>query len=318
MAFNMENIIKWLENLEEIIPVPTGISPQLNKFEGIKAVIFDIYGTLLVSASDDVEKARTYSPNLRTALGEAGYLILKKQEAEINKAMEFMLGLFVSNIKRHHFRKRKRGVKYSEINIRHIWLEVLNLAIRNHLIAKTIQSKPDNLAIIFDLLSNKIFPMPGMKDVVQQLEKSGKHLGIISNAQFYTPIGLNYLLSGNLGEKDSVQFFDPALLVFSYQLQRAKPDFGLFERLLKSLKTKYGVLPHESVYVGNDMFKDIFPAHRCGMKTVLFAGDKRSIRLREDRDELTGIVPDAIITELYQLPGLFQLPDFEKFYVPIF
>lgn len=301
----MKNIIKWLENLEELKPVPTGIPPQLNKIEGIKAVIFDIYGTLLVSASDDVEKARTYLPNLRVALIEAGYLILKKQENEIHEALEFMLGLFVSNIKRHHFRRRKRGVKFSEVNIRHIWLEVLNMAIRNHLIAKTAESKPDNLAIVFDLLSNKIYPMPHLKLVIQQLENSGMHLGIVSNAQFYTPIVLNYLLSGSLGEKDFVQHFDPSLLVFSYHVQKAKPDFGLFERLLKTLKTKYGILPSEAVYIGNDMFKDIFPARKCGMKTVLFAGDQRSIRLREDHPEVAAITPDAVITSLDQIPALF-------------
>jgi putative hydrolase of the HAD superfamily len=301
----MNNILKWLENLEKIVPEPTGIIPQLNRIEGINAVIFDIYGTLLVSASDDVEKARTYSPNLRLALTEAGYLILKNQDDEINEALEYMLGLLVSNMQRHHYRRRKRGVKFSEINIRRVWIEVINLAVKNHLITKTSDSNPDNLAFIFDLLSNKIFPMPKMKEVIQQLETSGKHLGIVSNAQFYTPIVLNYLLSGNVGRKDNLKNFDPDLIILSYQIQRAKPDFILFEKLLKSLRKKYGIFPAEAVYVGNDMFKDVYPAQHCGMKTVLFAGDRRSIRLREGHPEVAGITPDAVITDLEQLPGLF-------------
>ena len=300
----MNNVLKWLENLEELTPEPSRISPRLNKIEGIKAVIFDIYGTLLVSASNDVEKARTYAPNLKIALSEAGYVILKEQQDEINEAMEFMLRLLIENMKRHHFRIRKRGVKFSEINIRQIWPEVINTAIRNRKIAKTSESKPDNLAIIFDLLSNKIFPMPGMKALILQLESSGRHLGIVSNAQFYSPIVLNFLLTGKLGEGDQIEHFDPDLLIFSYLFQRAKPDFSLFERLLKSLKTNYGILPNESVYVGNDMFKDIYPARHCGMKTVLFAGDQRSIRWREDRSEVAGLAPDAMITGLGQLPGL--------------
>jgi putative hydrolase of the HAD superfamily len=300
----MNNILKWLENLEELKPEPSGISPQLNKIEGIKAVIFDIYGTLLVSASDNVEKARAYLPNLLIALLEAGYLILKKQESEINEAMEFVLRLLVDNMKRHHFRRRKLGVKFSEVNIRQIWLEVINMAVRNRLIAKTSESKPDNLAIIFDLLSNKIYPMPLMKEVILQLENSGKRLGIISNAQFYSPIQLNYFLEGKIGESGGVQHFDQDLLVFSYLHQKAKPDFSLFDRLLTSLKNNCGILPDESVYVGNDMFKDIFPARHCGMKTVLFAGDQRSLRLREDRPEVAGLIPDAIITGLSQLPGI--------------
>jgi putative hydrolase of the HAD superfamily len=42
------------------------------------------------------------------------------------------------------------------------------------------------------------------------------------------------------------------------------------------------------------------------MKTVLFAGDQRSLRLREDRTEVAGLIPDAIITELRQLPGIIS------------
>jgi putative hydrolase of the HAD superfamily len=42
------------------------------------------------------------------------------------------------------------------------------------------------------------------------------------------------------------------------------------------------------------------------MKTVLFAGDKKSLRLRKDLPELNGIKPDYIITELMQLMTLLK------------
>ena len=36
-------------------PVPTGVSPVLRELPAIRAVMFDIYGTLLISASGDID-----------------------------------------------------------------------------------------------------------------------------------------------------------------------------------------------------------------------------------------------------------------------
>ena len=35
-------------------PIPTGVEPVLKELPGIRAVVFDVYGTLLISGSGDV------------------------------------------------------------------------------------------------------------------------------------------------------------------------------------------------------------------------------------------------------------------------
>ena len=49
---------EWLKPIlterSPLYPVPTGIEPRLDQIAGIKAVIFDVYGTLVVSGSGDV------------------------------------------------------------------------------------------------------------------------------------------------------------------------------------------------------------------------------------------------------------------------
>lgn len=55
------------------------------------------------------------------------------------------------------------------------------------------------------------------------------------------------------------------------------------------------------LFIGNDRLKDIYPAHRVGMKTCLFAGDQRSLRLREGDSMVQGIEPDFIVDDLQQL-----------------
>ena len=43
----------------EMQPVETHVEPRLQKISGIKAVVFDIYGTLVISGSGDVGSADT-------------------------------------------------------------------------------------------------------------------------------------------------------------------------------------------------------------------------------------------------------------------
>ena len=64
---------------------------------------------------------------------------------------------------------------------------------------------------------------------------------------------------------------------------------------------KMGVSAHSVLYVGNDMLNDIYPAKKTGFKTALFAGDARSLRLREKNPKCKDLSADIIITDLIQI-----------------
>jgi putative hydrolase of the HAD superfamily len=54
------------------------------------------------------------------------------------------------------------------------------------------------------------------------------------------------------------------------------------------------------------MLKDILPAQKAGFKTILFAGDRRSLRMRQTDEQCQGIVPDRIMTHLKMLPVIIR------------
>jgi len=143
--------------------------------------------------------------------------------------------------------------------------------------------------------------MPGMKEIIDILAGRNIPMGIISNAQFYTPVLLNFFLHQNMNSTGEIIPFDPDLTVFSYKMMRSKPDLMLFNRVKENCLKKYHLNPQEILFLGNDMFRDIYPAHKTGFKTALFAGDKRSLRLQKEKPEVNNLVPDYVITDLYQL-----------------
>jgi putative hydrolase of the HAD superfamily len=102
-------------------------------------------------------------------------------------------------------------------------------------------------------------------------------LGIVSNAQFYTPLALTALL----GEKWR-SWFKPSLCFWSYEHREAKPGPELYQRALAALEKSCGIKPPEAVMIGNSIANDVRPALACGCRAVLFAGDRRACRLSPD------------------------------------
>ena len=301
----MEYIEKWLKELQEIKPLITDEKPVVEKLEHVKAIIFDIYGTLLVSASGDIEQAEISGNNLKTALKNAGFAFAEAGMDNDDKRTADLLSRFVKLIHKHQDRHRNNGKPFPEVDIRKVWEDLIEYALTQKILKKEKDYDPVKLTFIFELLSNRVWPMPGMMEIIRYLSDKGYPLGIVSNAQFYTPVMMNFFLSGKISSDENIRFFDPDLTVFSYKLLKAKPDASIFEPVLKNLEKKYGIRPEESVFVGNDMYKDIYTAGSAGMKTIFFAGDKRSLRLRKEQPEVEGLKPDGVITELAQLKQIF-------------
>ena len=139
--------------------------------------------------------------------------------------------------------------------------------------------------------------MPGLLETLSGLRGKKIMLGILSNAQFYTPILFETLCNHqSLTELG----FDPDLCLFSYLEGEGKPSPNLFSTLALRLDD-YGIAASETLYVGNDMLKDIWPAADVGWQTALFAGDNRSLRLRKDDPRMRHVQPTMVIDDLRQL-----------------
>jgi putative hydrolase of the HAD superfamily len=291
-------IEKFLGETPEMKPVPTQMKPCFQQDSSIKACVFDVYGTLMISDSGDIEESLITTANMKTALDAAGIELTCSDPGSDDMLAE-MLESFKSEVALIHQRDKSEDKPYPEIDILSIWENIINSNKKNLIITGPLCIKC--FTFVFEVLSNRIYPMPGMHEVIRHLAGRQMPLGIVSNAQFYTPVILNYFMNGSVSESELVPPFDDELTIFSYQCKRSKPDSYLFEMLKDSCRKKYGIYPDEILFVGNDMFRDVYPAHLAGLKTVLFAGDMKSLRMREGITELKSITPDYVITDLRQV-----------------
>lgn len=247
------------------------IRRQQRPLFGIRVVLFDIYGTLFSSRAGDIGTDGAVSRFAPSGSGDA------QAESYFQRAVfERHLELFAET-------------PYPEVQVDEIWA--------------SYPGRPQDItsfeyALRYELDHNPAFPMPGALDCIRQLREAGLSLGIVSNAQFYTPL----VFKAFFGAAPEQLGFSEDLIAYSYRFGRAKPAPELFEPVLSSLK-KQGYQIDECLYVGNDMLNDVYGAKNVGMRAALFAGDRNSLRLREDNPLCKDLLPDLVLESLSDLPA---------------
>lgn len=277
----------------DLRPIPTGEDAVLHQLDGIRAVAFDVYGTIVISASGDVgtDQEQTRGAAFRESLAAVG---VGFPNDEIDGA-----AVLRQQIVAQQDRLRAVGIEYPEIDILEAWRDTLTqLRIplpRSH-------SALPALAVEFECRTNPTWMMPHADDVLRQLRNAPLPLGIVSNAQFYTPVVIEAFFDATPEDLG----FAAELQVYSYQHREAKPGVALYERSAAAFGER-GIAPGEVLYIGNDLLKDVMPASRVGFRTALFAGDRRSLRRHEGDERVRDVTPDLVLTDLVQLPDCIHL-----------
>lgn len=221
--------------------------PQPSSTKRIRAVIFDIYGTLLSAPAGGVKPDAHADPLLREILRQNGFNPPASPCTELHAA-----------VLRHH---AVAGVAFPEVDLRTLWREIL---------------KPDENTDMTALVTalehawHPASPIPGAEQAVRRLSRSGLSLGLLSNAQCNTLHAL----------EDIADLFAPELTILSYQHGIAKPSPELFDMLTERLAGR-GITPAETLFIGNDPQHDIAPAAAHGFMTALFTGHPDSLRAGE-------------------------------------
>lgn len=262
------------------VPPAAGAAPRLGPLAGIRGVLFDIYGTLLISAAGEIGGGAAAADHaaMRAALADAGLTgaAAAPQPEALVRDLQTAIGAA-------HRAANARGVRWPEVDLRAIWRRLLPAA-----------GAADRAAVSYECRSNPVWPMPGAAAVVAALQARGP-VGIVSNAQFFTPPVLAALLPQVT--------FDPRLAVWSFVEGEAKPSKRLFDLAAERMARHHRLRPDQLLMVGNDMRNDILGARRAGLRGALFAGDARSLRRRQDDPACAELRPELILTELTQLPA---------------
>jgi len=224
---------------------------------GIKGILFDLYGTLI-----DIETDESMDEIYRGIAHFLTYQGVSLHRWEVRDRYYQIMKT----------QKEERGEEYPEIDVEAIW--------RAFLEREGIKADPPRrdlariLAQIYRGISRKRLQLyPEVKRVLDDLQPHYR-MALVSDAQpgYALPEMKAVGLDG---------YFDPIILSTYYGFR--KPDARLFTKPLDILK----LTPAEVIYVGNDMYRDIYGASRLGIKT-LFVDSNQGTKSHEN------VAPDYI------------------------
>lgn len=286
---------------------PVQFESLTGKIHDIRAVICDVYGTLINYWKPGFEEKGMREKLLFSAFKqlidrfkiETCLLKMNPEEAPEKTLSDLYNGL----ISLSHQNAAKNGVQYPEVKIEKVWELILMMLKRHgyqpfeHIQAEE-KDFPRCFAYTYNFLSLGRQLYPGVVEALQKLRSSNIVVGILSNAQFYTPVDLTLMVRDQSNEKidDYLELFDIDLTFYSYEYGFSKPNQLLFRRLFDALY-EFNILPEQTVMVGNDLLIDIAPAKEAGMKTALFTGDAFSFFTHEEE-----IVPDIVFDQWMEIP----------------
>ena len=250
------------------------------------AVAVDIYGTLLASAAS--EPGTAFPPDTASRL----------------RAL----------VEADHAHARERGIPWPEVDA----ISVFSRALTQDGTAPSREEAALACAR-WECMANPCSAMPGAARFLELCRGKDIPLGLVSNAQFYTPyfveaaFGLPLFPSGT-NRNDSIDRagnatpdlnlgFEADLALWSYRTGRAKPDRWMFDALASRMAAR-GIPPEHVLYVGNDALNDCACAGEAGFMTVLFGGDSRSFRPRLDEVRVLSTPPSTFVRSWDELGRL--------------
>ena len=129
----------------------------------------------------------------------------------------------------------------------------------------------------------------GAREVLAEIDRRGYRTGLISNTG-RTP---GYALREILTRLDIAPMLDA--MVFSNEHGLCKPEPSIFETLRDALDVRFD----EMMFVGDNLYVDVYGAKRCGMRAVHFIPETRGTAVAPHVE--VEVEPDATVTRLEQL-----------------
>jgi len=234
------------------------------KFKGI---IFDINGTLT-----DIHTDEGYEEIYRAISHFLTYRGIYLHRWEVRDAYFQIMDE----------QRNTSGEKYPEFDAVGIWREFLRrYSPKAKGKSKSSDPAPRFLAEIYRGISRfRLTLYPEVQSVLDELRPHYR-LAVVSDGQsaWATPelraVGLD-------------RYFDPVIVSGDFGFR--KPDRRLFNAALAEM----GFSPEQVIFVGNDMYRDVYGAGRLGMKTVFFSSN-------QGQKEMAGVAPDYIIYRFAEL-----------------
>lgn len=281
--------------------------PHLKRLPGIRAVLWNVYGTLLAIPGGELYFEHPQKLLMDVALDKTvqEFKMWGSMTRRPGQPSEYLGQIYSLVLGEQRMAAGSGGDKHPEIAADRVWEAIVKKLFQKDYKFDTnfygaLNEFSRKVAYFFHASLQGTACYPGAAAALRSVAEAGLLQGLLADAQCFTTTQLQRGLAVQDGDAKLDELLPAELRFLSCDVRARKPSDRLFRHALQALQEK-GVPPAEVLHVGARLAVDLIPARRLGMRTALFAGDRASLQATPEQLKEPINRPDVLLTELTQI-----------------
>jgi FMN phosphatase YigB (HAD superfamily) len=311
MPLTLEQYATYLDTREDLNwPVAPPVQqpkarPHLKELPQVRAVAWDLYGTLLHLFGGHLLFEHPQKFIMDTALDKTvqEFKMWSSMSRKPGQPSEYM-GQIYERVLSEQRMVPSHGEKYPEILSEKIWEAIVKkLQQKDYKFDASffgsINDYTRKIAYFFHASLQGTVCHEGAAGTLEQLQSRHIKQGLIADAQCFSLVQLQRGLAAQRCALAPSVLFEPSLRALSFEQGGRKPSERLFKHFLSGLPNQR-LTPMQVLHVSSRL-QDLALAKKMGLRTALFAGDKEALQATPEQLKDPASRPDVLLTELEQV-----------------
>jgi hypothetical protein len=311
MPLTLEQYATYLDTRDLPWPAPPEVEPpkarpHLVRLPEVRAVLWNVYGTLLAIPGGDLAFEHPQPFVMSSALDKTiqEFKMWGSMSRKPGQPSDYLHSVYKQLL------TEQRAVpggteRYPEVAADRLWEAIIKRLLQKDYkfdagFFGSLNEFSRKVAYFFHASLQATACYAGAAQAMRHVIDSGLGQGLLADGQCFTPVQLGRGLAAQDDSAKVDELLTEGLVTLSYEVRGRKPSERLFRQALDALTAK-GLAPSEVLHVGARIQQDLVPARRLGMRTALFAGDKASLQATPEQLKEPMSRPDVLLTELSQL-----------------
>jgi FMN phosphatase YigB (HAD superfamily) len=288
-------------------PEPAKARRHLVRLPGVRAVLWNVYGTLLSIAGGEIWFNHPQPFAMQVALDKTlqEFRMWHAMSRKPGQPAEQLAGLYEQALLKQKMAAGGGRERLPEVSSYRLWEAVIKLLTQKEYrfdvnFYGSLNEFAHKVAYFFHSCLQGTAAYPGAADALQQVKSRGLLQGLLADAQPFTPLQLQRGLATRDAAIRLEDLVDDNIRFLSCEIEGRKPSERFFRKVQAAIREQ-GLEPEEILHIGNSMTRDLIPARRIGFRTALYAGDKNSLQATPEQLKDPTSRPDVLLTDLSQL-----------------
>ena len=312
MAKSLLEYAEWLAERNLRWPAPPSVEPAkatayIKPIAGIRAVTWNVYGTLLRIADGELLFQHPQAIRMEIALDKTiqEFNMWNSMTRKPGKPWEYMQQKYLNVLDELKMASSGRKGDITEVNSSQIWKKLLSMLDKKDYEYDTglygdLDELSEKVAYFFHSSLQGVEASEGALGTLLAVQSGGLRQALLADAQPFTFVQLfrALLAQGTIPRPDAI--FSPSLNTLSYVEGVRKPSKTMFLRAVDRF-VKIGIEPEQMLHVSSRVKDDLAVAKSLGMRTALYAGEKVGLQVTGEELKDSAMKPDRLITKLPQI-----------------